>query len=253
MPDRITQLERLNRLRAEGGLSEDEFEREKKKLLERRMKPALLAGIGAGVAAVILLAVLLWFQRSGLEVRNKEASAASNAATPITVSAPPLPDRPARPAPLDLSGRLSFAGGDCRFSPAIDRAFPRLLHWDESRRTYRPRTVQLGSMSLTPRLSASPPQGDEGRLYQSSVRLTQPTRWNGLSLLELRASTGFEFGDQQLVFAESAGVVRDRLRAMGVSLPAPPAYRTIPTDGCQASIGVETRRQGSALVCTGWC
>ena len=154
--------------------------------------------------------------------------------------------------PLDLSGPLSFANGQCRFSPAIDRALPSLLYWDERGQRFAARTVRIGTMSLTPTLTAGPPEGG-GRLHRSSVRLTRPARWNGLTLVGLGAAAGPEFRQREIRFAEPAAAVRRRLRALGTELPAPPASRSLPTDGCAASIGIEVRGQGSALVCTGWC
>ena len=155
-------------------------------------------------------------------------------------------------APLDLSGPLAFANGECRFSPAIDRAFPALLAWDERRQRFVTRTVRIGPMTLAPTLTAGPPAGG-GRLYRASVRLTVPARWNGLTLAGLGAAAGYEYRQRELRFAEPAATVRRRLRTLGTALPAPPAYRRIPTDGCAASIGLEPRGRGSALVCTGWC
>jgi hypothetical protein len=160
--------------------------------------------------------------------------------------------RPAASRALDLSAPLSFANGQCRFSPAIDRAFPEMLRWDERRQRFVAGSVRLGTMALTPSLTAGPPAGGS-RLYRSSVRLTGPARWNGLTLLGLGAAAGHEYRQRELRFAESVPLLRSRLRAMGTILPAPPAYREIPTDGCAASIGVEPRGRGSALVCTGWC
>ena len=160
--------------------------------------------------------------------------------------------RPARPEALDLSAPLSFANGECRFSPAIDRAFPDILYWDEARQRFAARTVRIGGMALTPTLAAGPPEGG-GRMYRSSVRLTRQARWNGLTLVGLGASAGFEYRRRELRFAEPVAVLRSRLRALGTTLPAPPAWRSIPTDGCAASIGAEVRGRGSALVCTGWC
>lgn len=155
-------------------------------------------------------------------------------------------------APLDLSGRLSFADGQCRFSPAIDRALQSLLSWDERGGRFVARPVRIGTMSLMPTLTAGPPEGG-GRLHRSAVRLTRPARWNGLTLVALGAAAGYEYRQWEIGFAESAAAVRRRLRALGTELPEPPAYREIPTDGCAASIGIEVRGQGSALVCTGWC
>jgi hypothetical protein len=157
-----------------------------------------------------------------------------------------------RPGTLDLSAPLSFASGECRFSPAIDRAFPDILYWDEAGQRFATRTVRIGDMSLTPTLAAGPPEGG-GRMHRSSVRLTRQARWNGLTLVGLGASAGFEYRRRELRFAEPVAVLRSRLRALGTVLPAPPAWRSIPTDGCAASIGVEVRGRGSALVCTGWC
>jgi hypothetical protein len=157
-----------------------------------------------------------------------------------------------RPAAPDLSAPLSFANGQCRFSPAIDRAIADMLYWDEGRQRFATRAVRLANMSLTPSLSVGPPEGG-GRLYRSAVRLTRPARWNGLTLTGLGAAAGYEYRQREIRFAEPAAAVRRRLRALGTDLPAPPAYRRIPTDGCAASIGIEVRGQGSALVCTGWC
>lgn len=155
-------------------------------------------------------------------------------------------------APLDLSAPLSFANGQCRFSPAIDRALPALLRWDERGQRFVSGTVRIGTMTLTPVLTAGPLEGG-ARLHRSSVRLTRPARWNGLTLVGLGAAAGHEYRQWEIRFAEPAAAVRRRLRTLGTELPAPPAYREIPTDGCAASIGIEARGQESALVCTGWC
>ena len=127
--------------------------------------------------------------------------------------------------------------------PDIERIIPS---------SFATRTVRLGGMSLTPSLSAGPPEGG-GRLYRSAVRLPRAARWNGLTLTGLGAAAGYEYRQREIRFAEPAAAVRRRLRALGTDLPAPPAYRRIPTDGCAASIGLEARGRGSALVCTGGC
>lgn len=155
-------------------------------------------------------------------------------------------------APLDLSAPLSFANGQCRFSPAIDRALTDMLYWDEGRRTFATRAVRIGEMRLTPLLMAGPPAGG-GRLYRSSVRLAGAARWHGLNLVGLGAAAGPEYRRRELRFAEPVATVRSRLRAMGTALPAPPAVRHIPSDSCAASIAVEALGRGSALVCTNWC
>ena len=175
---------------------------------------------------------------------------AALAVVPIGPAAPVISaPAPARP---DFSAPFSFANGECRFSPALDPAFAGMLYWDEGRQRFAARTVRIGTMSLVPTLMPGPPEGG-GRLYRSSVRLTRPARWNGLTLVGLGAAAGFEYRQREIRFAEPAAAVRSRLRALGTELPAPPAYREIPTDGCAASIGVEARGRGSALVCTGWC
>ena len=69
----------------------------------------------------------------------------------------------------------------------------------------------------------------------------------------LAAAAGPEYRQREIRFAEPAAAVRRRLRALGTALPAPPAAQQIPTDNCAASIGIEVRGPGTALVCTGWC
>ena len=155
-------------------------------------------------------------------------------------------------ARLDLSAPLSFTDGICHFSPSLDRALSGMLSWDESRQRFIARTVRIGPMSLHPALTVGPPEGG-GRLHRSSVRLTAPARWNGLTLTGLAAAAGYEYRQRELRFANSPAATRAQLRRLGTELPAPPASRSIPTDGCAASIGIETRGRGSALVCTGWC
>jgi len=63
----------------------------------------------------------------------------------------------------------------------------------------------------------------------------------------------YEYRQRELRFANSPAATRAQLRRLGTELPAPPASRSIPTDGCAASIGIESRGSGSALVCKGWC
>lgn len=195
--------------------------------------------------------------RAGAGDRNgRRRSAAGHlmlAGLTLLAAAPAASGPTARgPARLDFSAPLAFADGQCRFSPALDRALSGMLAWDESRQRFIGNPVRLGPLSLTPTLSSGPPAGG-GRLYRSSVRLTARAHWNGLTLTGLGAAAGYEYRQRELRFAESAAVTRMRLRRLGTALPAPPAYRRIPTDGCAASIGIESRDRGSALVCTGWC
>jgi hypothetical protein len=251
MPDRITQLERLNRLRAEGGLSDEEFEREKQRLLEPRLPRAwILAGLAFFVASGIGLAFLL--SRAD-PVQAPQAQAKSDR---VTIPRSP-PGRAAPPAPQlrDISSRISISGGECRFSSDLQRALDRMFVRPNDGEPVRASAIRLADMRLVPTITS---ERDEGvlipyRRYTSRARLSTPAQWNGLRLIGLETVDGWEFSSQALEFSDDPARVRAALLRMGIRVPAPPASRTLPTDGCAAAIGVTASSRGSALVCDSWC
>ena len=254
MTDRITQLERLTRLRADRALSEEEFEREKRRLLEARPRQIWLFAIPALAAAAIVAALIL-----PLLLREPAPQAAADAqpkaAAPVATSTP-NPPRPTGPEPLDISSRISIAGGNCHFAPDLQRAFDRMFVRPNEGESVRVDAIQIGEMRVIPTISS---ERDEGvllpnyRRYTAQVRFNTPVQWNGLRLVGLQTVDGWEFSSRSMEFSDSPARIRSTLLRIGIRLPAAPAYRTLPTEGCASSIGMERRANGGALVCASWC
>ena len=254
MPDRITQLERLNRLRAEGGLSDQEFEREKQMLLEAAPRRFRVFAIPALAIAIVAAVLLVLFLRREPEV-GATGAAQQKGVAPVTTPAS-APPRPATPPPLDISSRIGIADGDCHFAPDLQRAFTDMLVQDDRGRTVGPEVVRIGALRLMPVVTSARDEGVDlpnYRRYVSSVSFPSPALWNGLRLRGLRVENGWEFSSRAIEFEETPGAVRSTMRRIGIAVPPPPAYRELPTEGCSSSIGVETRANGAALVCTSWC
>ena len=117
--DNLSQLERLNRLREAGALSDSEFEEQKQSILtgkpaSRFSRPMLIGG--AAIIAVIGVAVLLSLWVSDSDPIETSASASPSVeATAAPLSEPPPPTATETPevAPtISENARLSFATSD---------------------------------------------------------------------------------------------------------------------------------------------
>jgi hypothetical protein len=256
MPDRITQLERLNRLRAEGGLSDEEFGREKQRLFSGRSKGIwMLAASTIALAAIVVALLVLFLGRGGTEEKADIASVASTRSENIASPAKSTPLQPpaAAPLPLDISSRIGIADGSCRFAPNLEQAFQNMLHSDGNR--VRPLPVRFGTMRLTPSLTSSRDEGvnlPNYRSYESVVSFPVPVTWNGLRVTGLRAATGWEWEWQSMEFADGPARVRAALQGMGIRIPAS-GNLELPAEACPGYIGVGARGRGSTLSCGGSC
>lgn len=250
MTDHITQLERLARLRSEGALSDEEFEGEKALVLSANNGRRWLfvgATLGAATLAAVVVLLLRGAERQAEPLAR--APAARLAGAPGRAVPPPPPALP----PLDISSRISVAGGDCHFAPDLTRAFANMLYSDGRR--VRPRNVRFGTMLLTPSVSSSRDEGvdlPDFRQYESVVAFNQPVTWNGLRLLRLRAATGWEWEWEAMEFADAPAQVRAALRSMGISMPRS-GNLDLPAEACGTSISLAPRGSGSALTCGGSC
>lgn len=249
MPDRITQLERLNRLRAEGGLSEEEFRREKQRLLGRNAKRTwLFAGIGVGTTAIIVLTLVT------RAPAPQTASAASATMINSAESTEPIPPaRSAAPPIPNISSRIRIADGGCHFAPDLERAFANMLHRDGD--SVRPREVRFGTIRLTPSVSSARDEGvnlPNFRQYESVVAFNEPVLWNGLRLIGLRAATGWEWESLSMEFADNPTRVRNALQRMGIRIPESGLLH-LPGDECPSSIAVTAQGTGAAMSCGGGC
>jgi hypothetical protein len=251
MADRIAQIERLNRLRAEGALTDEEFEREKMKLLEGRVRAAPALGLVIGILCALgLIAFLVT-----LLLRGSAAPAPGNAAEVAAVdAAAPAQSRPATPAPPrphDISSPVTIANGECSFAPDLRRAFENMLHSDGDRAT--PRAVRFGDMTAIPSVRVTNESGVAGfSEFDATVTLPRPLLWNGLRLTGLAANMGWEWRYSTLVFADPPARVRAALARMGIRIPASGTLE-LPADACPSGVSVAPRGSGAMLTCGGGC
>lgn len=165
-------------------------------------------------------------------------------------------DRTSEQTLVDISSTVRCTEAGCSFSPELNQALTDLLVEDEEGGTYYTRPIHLGGRQFIPRLASE--QVDVGvpgsRETRSEVAFDGiRVRWNGLAIVGLEATSGFESSTRAVVFAERAEVVRATLRRFGVIVPALPASHELQTEGCSASIGLEQRTAGTAFVHAGWC
>lgn len=251
----LRKLERLQRLRASGVLSDIEFQVEKRRLLEGGERWSLMSSVALVCAAVAGLAAAGWVVYSLMDAPNDQPVAAAprpKQATPPLAPGPP-PATPAPPRVADISSpfRLTADGG-CAYSAQIDRAFRRMLRRNDATGRVEGQPVTLAGMAMTPRVT-SEGQGDIERTYTSRITPTRPTSWNGLRVIGMEAFGGHEVSSDALLFAEPPSRVRDVARRLGVELPLPPGQRELPVEVCFASVAIEARANGSALRCGGGC
>lgn len=117
--DSLSQLERLNKLREAGALSDSEFEDQKQAILAGRSRsgsprPSLL--IGAGVVAVIgaILLVLFWTQSgtTGGDPRAVASPAEPSQGELAVLDAPSQSPIPETTPTVSAGDRLTFATSD---------------------------------------------------------------------------------------------------------------------------------------------
>lgn len=114
----LDQLERLNRLREAGALTNDEFEQQKQAILSGEARPASrrrLLLIGAGLATALGVAAASAYWAGGVEPQDGNALAASDYGSVTAPSAPEAPDEnatAAAPLPSSPSELLRFATSD---------------------------------------------------------------------------------------------------------------------------------------------
>lgn len=113
--DNLSQLERLNRLREAGALSDSEFEDQKQAILAGKTRSGLSLLIGAGIVAVIgvILLTLFWTQGGNDDDLNAFASSVEPSQSELeTQDAPnPSPTPEATPT-VSASDQLTFATSD---------------------------------------------------------------------------------------------------------------------------------------------
>lgn len=180
-------------------------------------------------------------------------------AVPVPPSQPaaqPKAAPPSDPPALDLSARFSYdQDANCRFHPQIDTALRTMVAYPSSRGSAEGRAVSIGTMRLTPDVKSERVDMSGDSYYQTDAVLTLPqeVRWNGLRVRRLVSGSGYEDGMSGVVFAEDPATVRGKLAEMGVSVPLPPGHLELPTEACSASVWLERRNGGTALICGSGC
>ncbi len=265
----------------------------------RRTGPGLWIALAVALV-VVVLAGAVWFMRStpiAEPPRSTIGSAGPRAPSVDDAALGPLPGAPVaddmanemamnemepaqEPAATeattdgsDVSAALAISDPtDCRFGADGSRAFDSLLSRSgDGWNTDGP--VQLGAMTLTPKLKvsqvnpkrpadeepaddkAAAPQRTPATRYYATARAPDGVTWNGLSFSRLvRSHTARPGGGtvdrRGLTFREEPAAVRARLSGLGLDVPA--GGRPL-TGSCRGEMRLESIPGGSALVCERRC
>jgi hypothetical protein len=168
-------------------------------------------------------------QRLGLPINRWVAPTAVSARE---TNAPPQSSRVAQmraqsrvvtgrgtPDAIDISSPVRFLGGStqvCSFSPVLDRVMAQLS--SDDRRQVR-RSIEFQGMTLRPIVRETGTPNRDNHIIQGEVRLSRPITWNGLTVKTIFGSHGYEVWGYGLRFAESAQIVHNTLRRLGLDIP----------------------------------
>lgn len=273
MPDWMSKLEQAKRLLDSGALNQDEFEREKARILAA--EPASLIEIDEQdhfggrrkrnvLASVALLGILLaayWLWGYGQMAEPSDDYAFSipsvaQAAIEATEEATDVPTD----VPTDLSAALIFSvPSQCTAAGTLERVYAKLDSAMDSQS--RSETVKLDEFAEAMKVSVEQSKDDEDVLTQAAeIKFNGEVIWNGLKLSRIKTRLfappeSDSSYTRMITFREEPDTVRRALRGIGMGVPLDPGYAELNGNGnsCGGSMTIETISGGSALRCTWGC
>lgn len=271
MPDWMSKLEQAKRLLDSGALNQEEFEREKARILAA--EPAswietdeqeligtsrnryVLAGIS--LVGALLAAYWLWGYSQTAKPSDDSAFSIPSVAELAIEATEEAVDAPSE-VPTDLSSALTFSvPSQCKAGGTLEKVFTKLDSAMDSQS--KSQTVKLDEFADALKVSVEQSKDADGMLKQAAdIKFNGEVLWNGLKLSRIKTSllappeTDSSY-TQMLTFREDPETVRRALRGIGMSVPLSPEYAELSDaeNVCGGSMQIEAISGGSALSC-GW-
>lgn len=272
--DRINRLEALGRLRADGTLDEEEFAREKRRVLEEDAGNQPGAGTSwrlpvAAVAVAAAVAGGAWILGS-LATPDGRGDGPAAVRRPVPANVIAVRDAPARPAattptpspttsPAVLDGALTFASpAKCIAGETLQRVYGKL---DRAMDKSAALTIKIDAFPRPLTISATSAKDAEGGWSATAeVRMPEGTTWHGLRIARVTSAwnrppeTDSVYG-RSITFTDPPERVARTLNRLGFRIVDEPGFSELPDtyNSCGGAMSVEARPGGSALSCSWGC
>lgn len=286
MNDWISKLERAKALFDAGGLTKDEFEAEKARLIpraafsepeEHQEKQSLnvdfpqedesetveyvsedsvgkshrlwvFLGLGGAVLAFVLY--IFWPANSEIAVTSPKSTKVSKIPTKVV-------EKPSEPRIVSLDSTLKFSSpAECIAEGTLEKVYLKL---DKAMQNGGAFTVKLDEYNEVLPVQARVEKDSEGIESQSaSVRFPSGTTWHGLKLSRITANwylppeTDSSYS-RSINFLQSPREVQNVLNRLGFNATLHPNYSELPDtyNSCGGSMSIQEIPGGSSLSC-GW-
>lgn len=284
MDNPLEQLERLARLRAQGALSDAEFDAEKARLLGggdhkppspgpspsmtstahvRAPRTALrrfviVMGLLSATAVVAGGIALYALRETTPTLPKQPAPAVARRDAP----APPPRQRAAEQPPLVLNDDLQFSDpGNCKASSGTDALFNRILtppDGDVANISSKPIRVGADRREVQSVLTRTQGENAGEQIFEGTAELPQPASWRGLRVTGIAASLyvipeADSTYTRQIRFLDDPATVQAALGQMGFVIPREQGYAELHDDSCGGSMQIVAFNGGSALQCSWGC
>lgn len=286
MDNPLEQLERLARLRAQGALSDAEFDAEKAGLLGggdhkpfppgpspnmtstaqvRASRNALrrfviVMGLLSATALVAGGIALYTLRETAITLPKLRAPTLARQDAP---SQSPPPRQPtAEQPPLVLNDDLQFNDpGNCKASPGTETLFNRILtppNGDVANISSKPIRVGADRREVRPVLTRTQGENAGDQIFEGAADLPQPANWHGLRVAGIAASLyvipeADSTYTRQIRFLDDPATVKAALGQLGFLIPREEGYAELHDDSCGGSMQIVAFNGGSALQCSWGC
>ncbi len=273
MPDWMSKLEQAKRLLDSGALNQEEFEREKSRILAAESadgsdleeqehlgssRKRYVLG-GAALVGVLLAANWLWsFAQTTAPSDNSAFSIP--AVADVVLEATEEATEAATAIPTDLTSALLFSdSSQCAAGSTLGKVFAKIDSAMNSQSKLQ--TVKLDEFAEALRVNVAQSKDGEGVLEQSAdIKFDGEVVWNGLKLSRIKIGriappeTDSSY-TRLLTFRNDPETVRRTLSRIGMSVPLHPGYAELSggEDSCGGSMSIETIPGGAALSCSWGC
>lgn len=286
MDNPLAQLERLARLRAQGALSDAEFDAEKARLLGggNHRSPSsgpspnmtstaqvrasrtglrrfvIVMGLLSATAVVAGGIALYTLRETALTPPKQPAPALAQQDAPAPSSPPsrPVTEQP----PLVLNDDLQFSDpGNCKASSGTDALFNRILtppNGDVANISSKPIRVGADRREVRPVLTRTQGENAGDQIFEGAAELPQPANWHGLRVAGIAASLyvipeADSTYTRQIRFLDDPATVKAALGQLGFLIPREEGYAELHDDSCGGSMQIVAFNGGSALQCSWGC
>ena len=271
MPDWMSKLEQAKRLLDSGALNQEEFEREKSRILAADSVPWVETdeqeqvgisrnryALGAVASVGVVLAAYWLWNFSQTAAPSDESAFSIPSVAEAAIEATEAPVEISSDVPTDLTSALGFSvPSECAAGGTLEKVFAKLDSAMDSQS--KSQTVKLDEFADALKVSVEQSKDGDGMLKQAAdIKFNVEVRWNGLKLSRIKTSllAPPEIDSsytRMLTFREDPETVRRALRGIGMSVPLQPGSAELSgtENSCGGSMAIETISGGSALSC-GW-